>query len=859
MQSLLVEDLNPVETTSYMARAVRYLVRVSAIFLLYFALGRLGLAVPFTVANVSPLWPPAGLALAVVVVWGYSMWPGILLGAVLVNFFSPLPHESAVVMGMGNTLSALFGGYLLKRVTRLQPPLIRLTDVVGLVTLGALVSPILAASIGTSALYFAHVQPWDHFFSAWRIWWWGDAMGVLVAAPFFLAGKGLAFPLRRERRYEFLLMVVALATLCLVIFTDVIARGFRDDILAFLLFPFVMWAAIRFRVAGATVATMIITAIAVWGTGNGHGPFVAHAPLHDIVALQLFIAVTSITGLTLAALLSEREHISQAFETNQKLLHELERTQQSLTEHQTRLTLAQQAARMGVWEWDLTANEVVWSMGAPALYGVTDETIQIPYEQWLNFVHPEDRDSVLSSIKDALDGTREHDLEFRTVAPGGKARWLAGRGKVFRDENRKPIRMTGICVDVSELKYAQDGLRQAHDELEVRVQARTNELAASNRALMAEIKDRSQAQELLEFQTRRLREQSRLLDLANDAIVIRTLDGAVSYWNEGAERLYGWSKQEAVAQRMDDLLKTEFPQPFDEIKQALLERGSWEGELVESKRDGSRITVASNWTLWRDEDGTPRGWLQINSNISQRKDAEYALRELSGRLLHLQDEERRRLARELHDSTGQNLVALQMTLSVVQQRAQAWDPETAKLLEDAVAMGSQVVQETRTLSYLLHPPLLDEAGLSSALSWYVDGLTQRSNLKIDLEIAADLGRLSQDQEIAIFRVVQECLTNIHRHSGSSTAKIELKRTPSEISLTVSDAGVGIPDKHPATNGTSKAAGVGIRGMHERMRDLGGHMQIGAGNPGTVIQANFPLTKPSNFARDREAPRIKAQA
>src|SRR5699024_1703635 len=134
-----------------------------------------------------------------------------------------------------------------------------------------------------------------------------------------------------------------------------------------------------------------------------------------------------------------------------------------------------------------------------------------------------------------------------------------------------------------------------------------------------------QAQELLEFQTRRLREQSRLLDLANDAIVIRTLDGAVSYWNDGAERLYGWSKQEALAEPMSDLLKTEFPQPFDEIKGTLLEHGSWEGELVETNREGSRLTVASNWTLWRDEDGTPRGWLQINSNVSQRKEAEDAL------------------------------------------------------------------------------------------------------------------------------------------------------------------------------------------------------------------------------------------
>ena len=654
-------------------------------------------------------------------------------------------------------------------------------------------------------------------------------------------------------------MLTALSALCLTIFTNVAGQGFRDDVLAFLLFPFVLWAAIRFRIAGAAATSVVITAIAAWGTGHGHGPFVAHPPLHDIVVLQLFIAVTSVTGLMLAALLSEREHISEAYQSNQKLLHELEETQRLLTEHQTRLSLAQRAARMGVWEWDVTENEVFWSMGTPALYGVTEQSIRIPYEQWLNHVHPEDRDTVLGSIKDALDGTREHDLEFRTVMPDGKTRWLAGRGKVFRDVYGKPTRMTGICVDVSELKHAQDALRQAHDQLELRVQTRTKELAASNRALMAEIKDRIQAQELLEFQTRRLREQSRLLDLANDAIVILTFDGGVSYWNEGAERLYGWSKQEAVTRQMDELLKTEFPLPIGDIKQSLLDLGSWEGELAETKRDGTRITVASNWTLWRDEDGTPRGWLQINSNVSQRKEAEYALRELSGRLLHLQDQERRRLARELHDSTGQNLAALQMTLTLVQQRAERWDEETTKLLEDATAMASQIVQEIRTLSYLLHPPLLDEAGLASALSWYVDGLTQRSSLQIELEIASDLGRLSQDQEIAIFRVVQECLTNIHRHSGSSTARIQIKRDAGELCLTVSDTGSGIPKAGDVINGVPKTMGVGIRGMRERMRDLGGEMRIRPGNPGTIVEANFPLNKPVSFTPAQALSGVKAQA
>lgn len=813
---------------------------------MYFAAGRLGLAVPFTNGNVSPLWPASGIALGAVLLWGYGVWPGILVASFLVNFSTHVPFSTSVMIAVGNTSSALIGGFLLKRIIGLQPSLVRLRDVLGLMTLGAVISPISAATVGVTALNLAHIQTWPRFISAWLVWWWGDAMGVLVAAPIFLAVSEMRRPFRIARRYELAALLIALTTMCLLVFTDVLGGGFRDDVLIFLLFPLVIWAAISFRMSGAAMANVIISAIAAWGTGHGYGPFVAHSPLHDVTLLQLFIAVAAATGITLAAVVSERQHISEAFETNQKLLRELENTERSLVENQTRLALAQHAARMGVWDWDLSSNQVCWSMGAPALYGITESTFRLSYQEWLNFVHPEDRDAVFRSVEHALKGLKDHDLEFRTVPPDGSLRWLAGRGKVFYDNEGRPVRMIGICVDITDLKQTQHALRQAHDGLEARVNTRTAELAESNRALMAEIKDRIRAQEALEFQTRRLLEQSRLLDLANDAIVICTLDGSVSYWNEGAERLYGWRRKEALIKPVEELLHTVFPAGLEEIKQTLFRQGSWEGELLQTTQSGERIFVASRWTLWKDQEGTPRGWLQINSNVSQRKQAEDALRELSGRLLHLQDEERRRLARELHDSTGQTLAALQMNLSVVQQRG-ALNQETAGTLGDSMKLVEQVVKEVRTLSYLLHPPLLDETGLASALRWYVDGLGQRSNLQIELNVSPQVGRLPQGMEIAVFRIVQECLTNIHRHSGSSTARIRIWAEAQELFLSVEDDGSGMPEGIlEAKDGASGHLGVGIRGMQERVRDLAGQMRIRATNPGTAVEVRLAMPK-------REAP------
>src|SRR5438093_5443011 len=191
--------------------------------------------------------------------------------------------------------------------------------------------------------------------------------------------------------------------------------------------------------------------------------------------------------------------------------------------------------------------------------------------------------------------------------------------------------------------------------------------------------------------------------------------------------------------------------------------------------------------------------------------ANNSLRDLSARLLQLQDDERRRLARELHDSVGQLLVGLSMNLANVRNDIERLT-KTATTLTDSEALVQEMSQEVRTISHLLHPPLLDEAGLESALRWYVDGFAERSNIRVDLDLPNELERLPHEVEIAVFRVVQECLTNIHRHSGSLTAKIRLRYPDSEILVEIADKGRGIPlEKREkiALNGTP---GVGIRGM-----------------------------------------------
>jgi PAS domain S-box-containing protein len=374
-----------------------------------------------------------------------------------------------------------------------------------------------------------------------------------------------------------------------------------------------------------------------------------------------------------------------------------------------------------------------------------------------------------------------------------------------------------------------------------------------------------------------LAERARLLDLSNDAIFVRDAADRVTYWNKSASELYGYSREEAVGRVSHELLRTEFPEPLERITEQLQKDNRWTGELIHRHKDGSRIVVASRWALDRDGRGHQKRVLETNNDITQQKRSEKALREseerlrtlsdslevqvrartqeleqrnaeilqqseqlreLSNRLLKTQDDERRRIARELHDSAGQLITVLGMNLAGIAQRV-GQNPSLSETVEDTQNLVQQLSREIRTTSYLLHPPLLDENGLSQAIHWYMQGLKERSDLEIELSVPENFGRLPADLELTIFRIVQEGLTNIHRHSGSKTATIRLSRSADSVLLRIEDHGKGIsPEKLVAIR--AQRTGVGITGMRERVRHLKGVMDIQSNGTGATISVTFPV-------------------
>ena len=326
------------------------------------------------------------------------------------------------------------------------------------------------------------------------------------------------------------------------------------------------------------------------------------------------------------------------------------------------------------------------------------------------------------------------------------------------------------------------------------------------------------------------------------AIFLLTPTGEVASWNPGAERIKGYKAHEIVGKHFRIFYPPEdiaYGKPERELELATAS-GRFEEEGWRLRKDGSRFWASVIITAVPDSEGRLLGFGKVTRDLTERKKSEEQMRELSGRLLKMQDEERRRMGRELHDTVGQYLSAAKMSLDGLATDAQ-FDGHQTKNLAESIQLIERSIREVRTLSYLLYPPMLEENGLSAAMRWHLEGLSKRSAIQTTYEIPVDVGRLPHDVELALFRVFQESLTNVHRHSASKTAHVRLAVEYHNALLEIKDVGQGIPSHLLELNSDSLATlGVGIRGMRERVRQLGGQLEIFSSPEGTTVRASIPL-------------------
>jgi PAS domain S-box-containing protein len=426
---------------------VTFVLRLGLLAAVYYTAARLGLRYASIGESVSLVWPPTGIAFAALTLFGARYWPGIALGALLANAATPVPLASAAGIALGNTLEALLAAHLMRRAGDV-PELENLRHVRALVLAAGPAGALVSALIGVTSLVAGGALSAGGAPEAIAVWWAGDLLGALVVAPVLFSWT------RRPPVPDGARHILELTALCLgtvVVAELALGQLVRASILRrvdypYLLFPFVILGALRFGVRGASLLSLTVSAVAVWHTVHGGGPFVAATSVGTLFAIAIYLGTVAVTGLVLAATVQrERGQATDA-----------------LRQSEERLRLALDSARMGIWFWSVETNSLVWDERLRRLYGLAQGERVSSYEQFLDRVHPEDRAFVTDAVREALAGSGDLDYEFRIVLPDGSVRWIADQGQVGRDGAGRPRYLTGVCMDITERRRTEEGLRQAH-------------------------------------------------------------------------------------------------------------------------------------------------------------------------------------------------------------------------------------------------------------------------------------------------------------------------------------------------------------------------------------------------------------
>jgi PAS domain S-box-containing protein len=394
---------------------------------LYIGAAKLGIELSVARGVVTPVWAPTGIALAALVLFGPSLWPAIALGALVANATSGASLPVAAFISVGNTLEALVGAALLRRV-RFSPRLERVRDVLALVVLAAAVSTTIAATNGATTLWVSGNLS-DTYGASWLLWWSGDAMGDLIVAPLLLLW--LSAPLWRPRRAELLEGLVLVGLVAGVSWLVFLEGYWRYP---HLLFPLLVWAALRFDQRGAVTSTFVVSAFAIKGAIDGTTPLGGSSATEVVQIAEGLLAAMIVSLLILGAALSERRAAEG----------ELQRESANLAE-------AQELAHIGSWEWSIVENRVAWSDELFRIYGL-EPGPKVTYGSYLDHIHPDDRELVRETVRQARDDAGPFSFDHRVVRPDGTVRWVHGRGRVILDASGKPTRMVGTSQDITDSK-----------------------------------------------------------------------------------------------------------------------------------------------------------------------------------------------------------------------------------------------------------------------------------------------------------------------------------------------------------------------------------------------------------------------
>jgi PAS domain S-box-containing protein len=805
------EDAAPVTvgTSSWKTRTTSLsdFIKIIALAVIYFVAGKLGLKLAFLNQSATAVWPPTGIALAAILLFGYRLWPGVWLGAFLVNVTTAGSLFTTICIAGGNTLEVLFGAWLVGRFANGRYAFERVGTILRFALWAALVSTLCGATVGVTSLALGGYAAWDKYLPIWATWWLGDAYSALAVTALILIWSKPQFTRGKSRQYFE-------AALALSLVFEISLLGFcspsavrLSQYSRFLLYPAALWASYRFRQKGAISVVILVSSMTIWGTLHGFGPFATPDTNQSLLLLQTWMGAFAMTNLILGAAVSERECAEENM-----------RVEKNFSD-----TIINSLPGVFYLIDENGLSFLRWNRNLELVSGYS--SAEIARMSPAEFFEGEERELIRARIEEQF-AKGQLDAEAHLVCKDGKKIPYYFTGLGLPRANSKYL--TGLGIDIAERKRAEHELRESQ------------------------------------------RRFAHLIESAMDGIIVVDAALRVVIFNPAAERMFGRRADEAIGKSIDQFIPSSFQEANLKHIEKFGIKGSPNpmgpiGALRGIRANGDEFPIEASISQIKDEDRKLA--ILILRDITERKENEAKLKawqhELESRVegrtielslahkqLQAQVEERKRLeaeiarviereqlrlGQELHDGLGQQLTGIGYMMSAMQDKLrEASAPEVV----DAEKMERRLresVEQVRNLAKGFYPIELERHGLLSALKEVAQNTEQSFGVRCVLQSDGSSYKAQKGPAaIQLFRIAQEAIHNAVKHAKAKSIVIRLARVNSSITVTVKDDGIGLPQD------LNQATGMGLRIMQHRANMLGGKVDFRNGDTGgAIISCSIP--------------------
>jgi PAS domain S-box-containing protein len=811
-----------------------YIAMLVVVALAYFVLAKFGLRLASINPSASPIWPPTGLALAAMLLGGLRIWPAIYIGAFAANATTAGTLETSAVIALGNTLEALVGGALIGRWSGGPDTFATPVRVAKFALVSIAPATVISATIGVLTLCVAGFAPYANFGPIWITWWLGDAAGALVVTPVIVLWARTEWrSLTARELWEVTAVLASAVAVGLVAFSPLLPRSEYTSPLGFLAILPLVWAALRRGPRETATIGLILTCFSIWATIKHAGPFGQMGLNESFLLLLTFMISVSVPSLALSADVAMRR-LSE--DNLRRIQIELDQRVQERTAElaiaNIHLMEAQRLANLGSWSWDIVQNRVTWSEQLFDIYGIAPEQFQGTLNEFIGFIHPDDRARVQASIGGALKSGADFSHEERIVRPDGSIRHLHSAGEAIRDENGTAIRMLGVCLDVTERKRAEIALR-----------------------------DSEQGYRLL------------LRGVRDYAIYMLDLEGHVRSWNPGAARIKGYSADEIVGRHFRQFYtEEERADGTPERALAMAEReGKYEAQGWRLRKDGSRYFASVVMDAIRNDAGELVGFAKITRDITAQREAQIALEQTREQLAQAQKME------ALGQLTGgiahdfNNLLMIVSGYAQLLQRRLS-EPKDTQAIEAIRAASNRGEKLTRQLLAFsrrqqLMPVVVDlRQRIDVVRDMLAPSLRGNIELVCDVEdkiwpVEVDLNEL----ELALVNIAVNArdampdggtitlsARNVVLKPGSAAGSLE----GDFVALAIIDTGAGMPadvlarvfEPFYTTKPVGKGTGLGLSQVHGFANQSGGAVTVSSEpGQGSVVTVYLPRARTEEAA------------